>query len=199
MVGSLLATLVLAPAQTDLVFVRHAETLANATGKYNSKTIDTFSPKGESQVKALLPVLLKEKKFDVILVSPSPRALKTVAPYLRDSHQRAYVWPLLYECCTSKRPKDAHATSFTYGGQINVPSVLTPYFQIGRYETKLPVAKDYNAGLAQVAECVKVFKQKYAGKRVLIVGHSGHGGQFLKAFTGKAFHVQNATPIRVKF
>ncbi len=198
MVGSLLIALAV-PVTTDLTFVRHAETQANATGKYNSKTLNAFSAKGEGQVKALTAQLLKEKPYDVIVVSPSARALKTIAPYLKASHRQAYVWPLLYECCTMKRPVGAHATKFTYGAQFEVPSLLTPFFQIGRYETKLPNAPDYNSGLAQVEETVKVFRQKCAGKRVLVVGHSGHGGQFLKALTGKSIKVENATPIRVKF
>lgn len=195
MATSLLLALALTPVTTDLTFVRHGETLANATGKYNSKTIDTFSPKGEQQVKALTQKLLKEKRYDVILVSPSPRALKTIAPYLKSTNQQAYIWPLLYECCTQKRPSDAHPTRFTYGSSFKAPSTIATLFQIGRYETKLPSAPDYNAGLAQIDETLKVFRLKYAGKRVLIVGHSGHGGQFLKGLTGKFIRLENATPM----
>lgn len=195
----LLCALILAPATTDLTFVRHGETVANATGKYNSKTIDTFSTKGEAQVKALTQKLLKEKTYDVIVVSPSPRALRTIAPYLRATSQRAMVWPLLYECCTSKRPAKAHATKFTFSkNQVNVPSMIAPQFRIDRYDIYLPNSPDYNAGLAQVEETVKVFKKKYAGKRILVVGHSGHGGQFLKILTGKSFHVENAKLMQFK-
>lgn len=185
---------------TDLTFVRHGETIANATGKYNSKTIDTFSKKGEAQVKALTQKLLKEKPYDIILVSPSPRALKTIAPYLKEIHRQALVWPLLYECCTSKRPANAHATKFTYSKQqVDVPSLIAPQFRIGRYDIYLPNSPDYNAGLAQVSASVAFFKKTYAGKRVLIVGHSGHGGQFLHAFTGKYIRLENASPVHVKF
>ena len=92
----------------DLVFVRHAETVANATGQYSSSTIDRFSSLGESEVKTLTTKLEKEPFFDRIFVSPSPRALRTIAPYLRATHQRATIWPLLYECCTGHRPADAH-------------------------------------------------------------------------------------------
>lgn len=186
--------------KTDLTFVRHGETIANATGKYNSKTIDTFSARGEKQVAALTQILLKQRPYDVIVVSPSPRALKTIAPYLRASNRQAMVWPLLYECCTSKRPADAHATKFTFSkNQVNVPSLIAPQFLIDRFNIYLPSSPDYNAGLAQVQATVAAFKKKYAGKRILVVGHSGHGGQFLKALTGKSYQVLNASPIHVTF
>ncbi len=195
----LLCALALGVGTTDLTFVRHSETVANATGKYNSKTIDTFSVKGEQLITQLTPKLMKEKRWDIILVSPSPRALKTIAPYLKATNQRAVVWPLLYECCTGKRPKDAHPTKFSWGSDIKIPAMIKPLFQISKDSYRLPVSPDYNAGLAQVQATVVEFKKKYLGKRVLVVGHSGHGGQFLKAFTGKSIHVENAKPIHAKF
>jgi broad specificity phosphatase PhoE len=184
---------------TDLTFVRHGETIANATGKYNSHTIDTFSKKGQDQVDHLTRDLMNERPYDVILVSPSPRALHTIAPYLKNKEKQAMVWPLLYECCTEKRPPNAKATSFKFGLKIAVPSMIAPQFQVGRYENQYPAPKNYNEGLAQVAASVAEFRKKYLGKRVLIVGHSGHGGQFLKALTGKSIRLENASPVKLRF
>ena len=183
---------------TDLVFVRHGETQANATGKYNSKTLNTFSAKGQEEVDALTERLKKEPKFHLILVSPSPRAMYTIAPYLRATHQTATIWPLLYECCTGKRPKDAHATSFSFGGKITIPKDLNGLLTINRSESKLPVANDYNSGLAQVSASVAEFKKSFAGQRILLVGHSGQGGHFLHELTGKWQKVENAKEIRVR-
>jgi broad specificity phosphatase PhoE len=184
---------------TDLTFVRHGETLANATGKYNSHTIDTFSAKGQVQVGKLTKALLTERPFDVILVSPSPRALNTIAPYLTVKKRQALVWPLLYECCTEKRPAAAHATTFRYGGKVLVPTIISPHFQVGRNDNRYPAPKGYDEGLAQVEATVAEFRKKYAGKRVLIIGHSGHGGQFIKALTGKSIRLQNAAIVKLKF
>jgi hypothetical protein len=48
-----------------------------------------------------------------------------------------------------------------------------------------------------VQATVKEFKARYAGRRILLVGHSGHGGQFLHAVTGKWIEVKNAVPIKI--
>ena len=185
-------------APTDLTFVRHGETVANATGKYNSHTIDTFSKKGQAQVDRLTKDLLAEKPFDIILVSPSPRALNTIAPYLKARRKQAIVWPLLYECCTEKRPENAHATSFKFGLKIAVPGAIAAQFTFLTGENKYPAPTDYNEGLSQVNASVAEFHKKFAGKRVLIVGHSGHGGQFLRSLTGKAIRLQNAKPVNYR-
>ena len=183
---------------TDLTFVRHGETVANATGVYNSHTIDTFSTKGQYQVDRLTRDLLGEQAYDIILVSPSPRALNTIAPYMKARRKQANVWPLLFECCSMRRPTNAHATSFSYGLKIAVPGNLLPQFTLLQNQFRYPAPKDYNEGLAQVNLSVAEFRRRYAGKRVLIVGHSGHGGQFLKALTGKAIRLENASPVRFK-
>ena len=195
---SLLCVITIAQT-TDLTFVRHGETIANATGVYNSHTIDTFSKKGQAQVDRLTKDLLMERPYDIILVSPSPRALHTIAPYLKAKGINATVWPLLYECCTMKRLTGAHATSFKYGLNIAVPGPVAAQFTMHPTEKAYPAPKDYNEGLAQVNATVAEFRKRYAGKRVLIVGHSAHGGQFLKAMIEKSIQLRNASPVKVKF
>ena len=71
-----------ARAQTDLTFVRHGETVANATGRYRDSTLNTFSERGKKGVEALTGQLQAEPAYARILVSPAPRALRTIAPYL---------------------------------------------------------------------------------------------------------------------
>ena len=178
---------------TDLVFVRHGETVANASGRYNSKTLNAFSEKGQKQVDALTVKLLGQARFDTILVSPSPRALKTIAPYLKATRQRATVWPLLYECCTGRRPKNAAPTSFKWGAKIRIDSDIANLFVVLPGQDRYPVASDYNSGLAQVDVSVNEFREKHLGQRILLVGHSGHGGQFIHSLTGKWKKVDNAT------
>jgi len=182
---------------TDLTFVRHGETVANATGRYNSQTIDTFSAKGSAGVAALTKKLLAEPRFELILVSPSPRALRTIAPYLRASRGRALIWPLLYECCTQRRPKNAVATRFTFGEKIELPKDVAGQFLVEKDHDRYPVAPDYDAGLAQVAASVAEFKQRFAGRRVLVVGHSGQGGQLLHSLMGKWTKLDNALEVTV--
>jgi len=198
MIPVFVVALALLQRPTDLTFVRHGETVANATGRYNSKTLNNFSEKGQKGVDALTARLLKEAPFDRILVSPSPRALKTIAPYLRASHQKAIVWPLLYECCTGRRPAGAKATKFRYFGKITLPSDIADLFIIKPGYDKYPDSPDYNSGLAQVDASLDEFRRLWSGGRVLLVGHSGHGGQFIHGLTGNWIKVDNAREINLK-
>ena len=191
----LLAALVVAPP-LHLTFIRHSETVANATGKYNSRTLNVFSAKGEALVKALTEKLLKEPRPDRILVSPSPRALRTIAPYLRRTGQKATVWPLLYECCT-ERPKQPEARSFSYGGKIEIPADVAGLFVVVPGQDRLPAPRNYGEGLAQVSRSVAGFRKAFHSGRIMLVGHSAHGGLFLKALTGKSYQVKNAEPIEL--
>lgn len=184
-----------ARASGTLVFVRHGETLANSTGRYNARTIDTFSPRGRQEVGVLTSWLEGQPKFDRILVSPSARVLRTIAPYLRATRQRATVWPLLYECCTGRRPRDAHPTRFSWGSKIAIPADLEGLFVVGPLGDRLPVANDYDSGLAQVEDADRLFKGPLSKGRVLIVGHSGMGGHFLHDLTGKWTKLENAKPV----
>lgn len=183
---------------TDLTFVRHGETVANATGHYSGATLNEFSPRGAKEVSDLTKRLLKDARFDAIYVSPSPRALKTIAPYLKATHQKATVWPLLYECCTGKHTSEPLPTKLSYGGKIVVPKELAPYFVIVPGWDRLPAASTYAQGLRQVQDSVQEFRSRIAGGRILLVGHSGHGGHFLHSLTGRWRKVDNATEITVK-
>jgi broad specificity phosphatase PhoE len=157
--------------------------------------LNTFSAKGQKLVEQLTERLLKEPRPDRILVSPSPRALRTIAPYLRRTGQKATVWPLLYECCT-ERPRQPQAKSFGYGGKIEVPADVAGLFVVVPGD-RLPAPRNYGEGLAQVSQSVEGFRKSFRSGRIMLVGHSAHGGKFLKALTGKAYHVKNAEPIEI--
>lgn len=193
----LCALLLIGVRPTQLTFVRHGETLANATGRYTARSIDTFSPLGVKQVAALTRELEAQPRFDRILVSPSPRALRSIAPYLAATHQRAVIWPLLYECCTGARKGKMGKGPLRFGPRISIPADLRAYFVLTPNEERLPVAPDYASGLTQVAAAANEFRERFSGGRVLLVGHSGMGGQFLHALTGKWIRVPNAKEITV--
>jgi broad specificity phosphatase PhoE len=125
--------------------------------------------------------------------------MRTIAPYLAATHQKATIWPLLYECCTGHRPKGAHAIPFSYGPKVTIPPDLKPLFTIMPDEDRLPEAAKYNAGLAQVDAAVAEFRRRYARGRVLLVGHSGQGGHFIHALTGRWIKVDNAKEMMVRY
>lgn len=178
-----------APAKpTTLLFVRHGETVANATGVYNSRTLNVLSDRGQEQVRKLTQQL-QGMKFDTIIVSPSPRALKSIAPYLKATGRRAEVWPELYECCdgnTRKRPGYS-GPKLTFTTKFEVPADIREHFVVVPGRDRLPNSPTYLDGLRQIEATATRFRSTYGnrGITVLVVGHSLHGGRFLELLQGR--------------
>ena len=195
-----LALLALIPFQpTELTFVRHGQTVANATGRYNSETLNAFSERGKDQVTKLTSKLQK-MEFDAIIVSPSPRALKTVAPFLQRSGKKAEIWPELLECCHQDGAERNLPASpeVKFGPKIEWDSSLNGLFTLRQDGQRYIEAPTYNDGLRQVEMTVKRIKDTWlgSGKRVLIVGHSIHGGMLVsKLLGGTRIALENAVPV----
>jgi broad specificity phosphatase PhoE len=185
---AVLALVVALQRPMELDFVRHGESLANATGKYNSRTIDTFSERGEKEVSALTKEL-NGQRFDAIVVSPSPRALKTIAPFLRAHGLRAEIWPELYECCdaNTKKIKGLTSPQIRFGAKIKLPADLAPLFALVPNHDRFILAPSYDDGLRQIELAADRLKRTFGGtgKRVLVVGHSLHGGRMIELLEGK--------------
>lgn len=181
----LLAALLLAPP-TQIYFVRHGETQANATGKYNSRTVDAFSELGQKQVAGLTKTLMP-MRFDAIVVSPSPRALRTIYPYLHATHQKAVIWPELYECCDahSKTRPSLMSKGIRFGAPITLPKDIADAFVLTRGKDHFLQTNSYDDGLKQIAFAAKNLTAEFPGKRVLVVGHSLHGGRMIELLQGK--------------
>lgn len=181
--------------------MRHSETVANATGRYNSSTLNAFSKRGIAQT-GKLTSSLQGSEFDQILVSPSPRALKTIAPLLQRTDQVAEVWPELLEVCHQKgseRLKPASA-QIQFGSRIVWP---TPFEEIFRHRDggeRYLLAPTYADGKRQIRLTQELLVSRFSGtgKRILIVGHSIHGGYLISMLTsGSRLKVENAKPIRL--
>lgn len=194
------------PVPMQLFFVRHGETQANATGHYNSKTIDAFSQKGEKQVGALTK-RLATMRFDAILVSPSPRALRTIAPFLR-AHPgaTAEVWPELLECCDahSKAIHGLTSAHVRYGAVVKLPKDLVGLFTLPPDDNRTIISPSYDDGLRQIGIAADHLRKRFlgTGKSVLVVGHSLHGGRLIELLEGKPMtgkiRPENATIMRFR-
>ncbi len=168
-------------------FVRHGETQANATGHYNSRTINAFSDLGKKQVAALTGTLGR-MRFDEIVVSPSERALRTIVPYLRANHLTATVWPDLYECCdgNTKKVKGPPSRTLKYGPKFVIPLDIRPLFRVEFGQDRLPLAPSYEDGLIQIRVSADRIRREVAlGRNLLVVGHSLHGGRLIELLEGK--------------
>jgi broad specificity phosphatase PhoE len=200
-IGVALALLLAQPGQVvqDLYYVRHAETVANATGKYNSQTLNAISDKGQQQIVALTK-RLKDFRFDAIYVSPSARALKTIAPYLRDTRQTAEIWPELYECCHERgEARKQPAGPLRFGPKIEPPEVIAKYFRLAPGRERYVAVSNYQEGLRQVRMCADQVR-KLNQRTVLLVGHSLMGARLLSNLLGREANIEirNAALIRLQ-
>jgi broad specificity phosphatase PhoE len=179
-----------ARGQTELYFVRHGETVANATGRYNGKTINAFSALGAREV-ASLPSRLKGIRFDLAICSPSPRALRTAEPVLRALGIKAEVWPEFNECCTqigAARRLAAHKNPLRTVGPVRLASDLARWFTLAPGHDQMIADGDYQDGLIVTRAATDRFVSYVGAGRhsVLVVGHSGQGGRFLEMLLGRA-------------
>lgn len=173
---------------TRLHFVRHGETVANATGVYRSANLNVFSTRGEEQVRRLTRRLLAAPRFDVICVSPIPRAMKTIRPFLVESHSVAEIWPALAECCHQKDHTPVPDARLPLGGPIKISAADAPYFKLaGPDAARWYSPETYAEGLVQVRTLARQIRDRFGGtgKTVLLVGHGINGSLVLAALLGR--------------
>lgn len=170
----------------DLYFVRHAETMSNATGRHNRDNEQTFSSAGKEQVAALTESLVGVH-LDAIVVSPLWRAQHTIVPFLEKSGRTAEIWPELAECCWQK-DHDVAPSQDRRRGALIVPesSLLSCRDEAARY--RLDNSENYADGVQRVKQTAALLRQRFAGtsSSVLVVGHYWHGAKLLAEFLGWA-------------
>lgn len=199
-------TKVASPATTlDVYFVRHGETEANATGKYNSRTINALSAKGETEILQSAK-LLNLVHLDQAIVSPSLRCELTAAPILRDHNLTATIWPELNECCTEHgAARNIPPTGpVRYSGPVTLPKGMENLFKIRPDGTRMVAFGNYQDGINQVKLLLQVFHAKFDSYRgsVLVVGHSANGARFMEGLLGRplrgAIQVGNACVVHFR-
>ena len=112
----------------NVMLIRHAESMGNATGEYSTAIADSLSPRGHKQARALADSL-QAWRFAKIICSPLERTRDTIKPYLEATGQCAEIWPEIAEACwhdereavaANWRPRPArplpkaHAELFSY-------------------------------------------------------------------------------------
>jgi broad specificity phosphatase PhoE len=159
----------------DLYFVRHAQTVANVTGKYSDSNQRKFTAKGERQREQLVE-RLAPYAFDDILVSPLYRARATIQPYLKFYNRRGELWPEFAECCWQNNFDQPAVLPLRTGKEIILMEEDQRYFSFRDpdshyfYNTRQRFAD----GLAQLKKGVALVEKRYANTEasVLIVAHA---------------------------
>ncbi|MHB8634973.1 MAG: histidine phosphatase family protein [Fimbriimonadaceae bacterium] len=177
----------------EVYFVRHGETVSNATGHYNARSLNELTAAGAAQATSVATTLA-HVAFDLAIVSPSLRAEKTAAPTLREHHLIATIWPEFNECCTEhgaarRKPASAHLGR---GARVTAPSSLASLLRVDPSDNRLYAPANYADGLLQVqvaasrTRALLMHVQKPRGVfRVLIVGHAAQGSRFLDSMLGR--------------
>ncbi len=182
------APVVNVPMAFEVYFVRHGETVSNATGVYKDSTLNVLTPAGEAQAKFVAQTL-KDIPFDAAIVSPSLRAEKTAAETLREHHLVATIWPEMNECCTQHGAARNEVVSYRLpkGGAVTVPKGFADILQVGDGDTTMFAPKSYSDGIVQTTIAATRFDAFFSHQvkpgtrvyRVLVVGHAAQGSRFL--------------------
>lgn len=183
---------------TRIYYVRHAQTVANATNTYTTATESQFSELGNNQ-KYKIDTILQSYSFDKIIVSPTWRTQNTVYPYLKSTNQKAEIWPELTECCwqsDTSSPTTAVFPVIPWGAEISV--IDNGFFSFKRPSANREYnweAKNYKDGINQCRLAADSIKTLFGGKglNILIVGHSIQGRKMIEILTGKTVHINNAS------
>jgi broad specificity phosphatase PhoE len=173
-------------------FIRHAETVANASGEQGGtgplENHDTLTALGERQVLALRDYLIKENITpDRIIVSPAWRAQKTIEPYLSATNATAEIWVELNECCGQEptgAPLPVERPEVKWKMKIEKASDLFTFRSSEDSYYWWP--QTYEEGLFMIMtgrdRLLEQFNQ--SGKTVVIVGHAVNGGILLGLLQG---------------
>ena len=190
----------LAEAGLKIYYIRHGEVGSNVAQDWASKPKDQwpiyvgksslFTPRGEVQV-VNATEKLKLFHYDFIAVSPIWRARQTVLPYLKQTQQRAEIWPELAEfdgfgALLAGSPLPPPSQELLAPGQmISLPEAETNWFTLrpdGRqhYNYQVVGAKSLANAVAVAERTVELIHQQFGGsdKSILLVGH-GNSGRLL--------------------
>ena len=202
--GCLLCLSLVHPAAAGLkiYYLRHAEVGANVEKEWAATPTNAwplyvgnpglFTPRGEVQV-VNATEKLKQFHFDFLAVSPVWRARQTVLPYLKQTRQKAEIWPELAESggfisILHGQPLPPPGTNLYARDKVSVPADEKKFFplrQDGRLlfdfdHENLQAAAD---AVAVSGRTVSLLRQRFGGseKSILLAGHGNNGRLLLHA------------------
>lgn len=167
----------------DIYFVRHAETVANATGNYTDENQKEFTEKGEKQRNELVKNL-EPYVFDYILVSPLYRTRETIKPYLMRYHRRAEIWPEFAECCWQNNQDEPAVLPLKMGDEIGIFERENRYFIFRDPKSHFfyNTNERFADGVEQLKKGTALLEKRYGDTdmSILVVAHSLSIGTMLQ-------------------
>lgn len=167
-------------ATVELVLVRHAQTDWNKNKIMQGQKDIPLNEKGKQQARELKELIRKEK-IDAIIISPLQRTRQTAEiintfglPVIEDGRLKERSYGKFEGLKTEDLLKDhPEITTFKVGDSF--------------YWIDVPTAETYGQLRARVREFLTEIKNRYAGKRVLIVSH----GDTLDMFYAELNNIPN--------
>jgi len=189
---------------TEIYFVRHAETVSNATGRSNINNDRTLSRTGKKQVKRLSKQL-QQLDIDYIIVGPQQRALKTILPFLKKQKRTAEIWPSLDECCWQEKPAVRHAGKLKFGSKVELNRKMKRYFIFPDAHSRYRYyTQSYDEGITQVELAADKIIRRFAnsGKHILVIGDYHSGTRIIELLQGLQpdgwYQLRNAKIVKLK-
>ncbi len=183
-------------------FIRHAETVANASGQHGGEgpleDHDTLTELGEKQVEDLKNYLIKENiRPDLVAVSPSLRTQKTIEPFLKALGIKAEIWVELNECCGGEPSGEPLPTERPDPRWKMKVEPMSENFIIASEGDKYywwPQTFEEGVFMVMTARDKLLDRFSQSGKTVIIIGHAVNGGIFLGLLRG--YDMINTKPQR---
>ncbi|NLW31538.1 MAG: T9SS type A sorting domain-containing protein [Fibrobacter sp.] len=175
-----------------IYFVRHAETVANASGQQGgggpAEDHDSLTELGQKQVSKLTEFLLEENIVpDLIAVSPTVRTQKTIEPFLEEMDLKGQIWVELNECCgdePSGTPLPTQRPESRW--KMPVTKISDNFIFATEEDEYYWWPSSYEEGLFMVMTARDRILDNFSqsGKSVMIIGHAVNGGILLGLLRG---------------
>lgn len=182
----------------DIFFIRHAETIGNATKNYSNNRGDILTEKGYQETLEVIKKL-ERNEYDDILVSPTNRTRLTILPYLKEHQHLTEIWPEIAECCWQSVGPEPESCLKPDGPKILIASQNKNIFRLRDSNSDhFYKTTSYGKGLCQIEDALNLLKEKYwfSGKKILLVSHGNFGRMLITRLLGYSpaprFHPANA-------
>lgn len=175
-----------------IYFIRHAETVANASGEQggggSTENHDSLTTLGKKQVTELTEFLIEENITpDHVIVSPTIRTQKTIDPFLEETGLTGHIWAELNECCGYEPTGDPLPTERPEAKwKVSVTKVSDNFTFDTDDDQYYWWPSTYEEGLFMVMtardKIIDNFSQ--SGKSIIVVGHAVNGNILLNLLRG---------------
>lgn len=149
--------------QTQVIIVRHAETLWNEEGRRHGHMDSPLSPKGENQAIALAE-RLSQHSFNVLYCSDCGRVCQT-AEYISEKTGH----PILLD----ERLRDRNLGIFEGLTKAEMKEKYPIEYQDYQNSRDIPNGESNEERCNRAVSCITELAQRHLGETIVIVSHSG--------------------------